>query len=148
MKQKEIKTQVNVFLPESIKTHITHNPFIINFTDWVMERYIEEFMTPESLSSKIDELNKNLKWVTKEQEKQEKIYHKNMPPSDALLFLKVEAPKKIKKYEEVGVLFNFNKEFKLEFTMKQFRIWIENLKSKSVEDIKMMCKLKSSPKKR
>ena len=106
--------------------HIKCNPLIPNFSRWVEERYVAEFM---SLEHELTRLDTSLKIVEATRARIKIIKSLNKAPNlraDARRWLHKVAPSRIARSTIQGVLRFFNCKFELDLSMRQFKIYLKH----------------------
>ena len=145
--RKNVKLPIMVYVTPEIKKHILSNPDFSTFSEWVSAKYIQEYLDTRCLVDKMEKLRGEIDRIV------EVIDHKRnkpiscYPPLKALKYLKTETSNTVRLYKERGALHKFNELFNLGFTMRQFRIWIQNLNKMDLDEIEFKYSSKSNTKK-
>ncbi len=123
------KQRTTVFIDIEILEHIKLNPDIRNLSVWINTRYPNEFMAVEMETNKLKKLEEDKELCIKRIKYVKTLDTGIELPKLALEWLKYEGKKRAKNYSTEGVLRYFNDKFRLNLSIRQFRILLDNVVS-------------------
>ena len=127
MEQEENKV-TSVFIKKSILEHAKRNPVIKNLSEWINEKYMEQFMRLDFEEKKLEELKLQQQYVEQRIEMIKGLSEQKIVNSISFKWIKTEGLSRAEDFSIESVLRFFNNEFGYDLNKKQFRHLLEKAK--------------------
>lgn len=127
-----MKIQRNFTIDKEVVEHAKNNPLIKSFSDWIVEKYREEFFSTERLVKRLEELKKEEEYLRKQIQESKNHKGKSLFSERELNWLKNEGLKRLKKTTFEGVYKYFITEFdRGDINRRQFNLVVKQLEGKN-----------------